>query len=612
MRPGTRRIPGAVLLNAPVSDDAQTRGASERALKRLLRHSEKHRRQLWLASFCSVVNKLWDLAPPVLIGMAVDTVVKQEHSLLAQWGIEGARPQLLVLVALTVVVWGLESIFEYAYGVLWRNLAQAIQHELRIEAYENIQELDLAWFSEQRRGDLLAILNDDVNQLERFLDKGANDILQVGTTVLVVGAMFFAAAPNVAWFAVAPIPVILWGSFRFQSRIAPRYAKVRREVGQLGALLENNLDGISTIRSFASEAREKARVEAASNRYRQANADAIRMSAAFVPLIRMAILVGFCATLLLGGWMTLDGELAVGTYSVLVFMTQRLLWPLTGLGETFDLYQRAMASATRVLDLVDTPRPRDEGERDLPEPLAGGVHFVGVRFAYPGRAPLLENFDLEVPAGKTTALVGPTGAGKTTLVRLLLRLYDPTEGRVEIDGVPIDELRRAELRRAVALVSQNVTLFPGSIGDNIRYARPEATDAEVEAAAKVAEAWSFISALPEGLEAQVGEGGVKLSGGQRQRISIARAVLKDAPILVLDEATSAVDNETEAALQRSLKRIAERRTTLVIAHRLSTVRHADQIAVMDGGRIVARGRHDELLREDGLYARLWSVQTGAA
>ena len=252
-------------------------------LARLLEHTRHHRRTVWLASFCSVMNKLWDLAPPVLIGMAVDTVVAKESSLLASWGFVDAGTQLVVLVGLTVIVWGLESLFEYAFGVLWRNLAQTVQHELRLDAYRHIQQLDIAWFGEQRRGDLLAILNDDVNQLERFLDKGANDLLQVGTTVIAVGALFFAMAPTVALLAILPIPVILWGSFRFQSRIGPPYAEVRAQVGRLGALLENNLDGIATIRSFASEDREAARVEAASNRYRDANREAIRLSAAFVP-----------------------------------------------------------------------------------------------------------------------------------------------------------------------------------------------------------------------------------------------------------------------------------------------------------------------------------------
>jgi ATP-binding cassette subfamily B protein len=575
-----------------------------------MHHMRRHRRTVWLASACSVSNKLWDLAPPVLIGAAVDTVVEQDASLLATFGFVDVTTQLWVLVGLTVVVWGLESAFEYAFAVLWRNLAQTVQHELRIEAYEHIQTLDVSWFSEQRRGDLLAILNDDINQLERFLDKGANDVLQVGTTVIAVGILFFALAWQVALLAILPIPIILWGSFRFQHRIQPLYGRVRAEVGHLGALLENNLDGITTIQSFTGELREVARVTEASQRYREANREAIRLSSAFVPLIRMAILVGFCATLLWGGRLVMDGTLAVGTYSVLIFMTQRLLWPLTRLGETFDLYQRAMASAVRVLNLIDTPVARIEGDHE-PLQVAGSVRFSNIDFAYPGREPLLKGLSLDLVAGKTTAVVGATGSGKTTLVRLLLRMYDAQAGVVEVDGVATTDWKLKRLRTNIALVSQRITLFPGSIADNIRYGKPEASDAQVHAAASVAEATQFIAQLPDGLNTQVGEGGQKLSGGQQQRISIARAVLKDAPILVLDEATSAVDNETEAALQRSLARISVGRTTLVIAHRLSTVRHADRIVVLDAGQVVEQGTHDELTGAQGLYHRLWQVQTGS-
>ncbi|NCG20262.1 MAG: ATP-binding cassette domain-containing protein, partial [Rhodobacterales bacterium] len=484
-----------------------------------------------------------------------------------------------------------------------------LQHELRLEAYGHIQALDMEWFADRSRGGLMSVLNDDINQLERFLDKGANDLLQVATTVVVVGAIFFATDWKIALMAIAPIPVILWGSFKFQSRIQPLYTEVRQQVGHLGALLENNLDGILTIKAFTGESRERERVRAASERYRQSNRQAIRLSSAFVPLIRMAILVGFCATLLWGGVLTTSGAMAVGTYSVLVFLTQRLLWPLTRLGETFDLYQRAMASTTRVLDLISTPVRQLDGTK-TPEHLEGRLVFDDVTFAYPDRPALLNHFNFEVAHGSTTAIVGSTGSGNSTLVRLLLRLYDPQSGAIRIGDTSVRHVTIKQLRDQIALVSQRVTLFPGTIRDNIRYGRPDATDTEIDQAATAAEAMPFILDLPQGIETAVGEGGVKLSGGQRQRISIARAVLKDAPILVLDEATSAVDNETESALQRSLAKLAEGRTTLVIAHRLSTVRHADRIAILEEGTLVESGTHDQLVKQSGRYATLWAVQTG--
>lgn len=580
-------------------------------LKRLWRYAAAYRARLLLASACSIINKVVDLAPPVLIGMAVDIVVRQESSFLATLGISQPRDQLLLLAWLTFLIWSLESAFEYAYAVMWRNLAQSIQHDLRLDAYGRLQELELAYLEDRSTGGLMAILNDDVNQLERFLDGGANEILQVVTTTVLVGATFFYLAPSVAWMSFVPIPLILWGSFRFQAKIQPRYALVRERVGHLSAQLANNLGGIATIQSFVAETRELQRMERESRAYQEANRGAIRLSSAFSPLIRIAVLIGFTATLIYGGYLALDGTLAVGAYSVMVFLTQRLLWPLTRLGQTFDLYQRAMASTVRILDLMDTqPKIRD-GQRQISvSDLRGEITFEAVDFSYRPGYPILRGLDLEVAAGRTTALVGATGSGKTTVLKLLLRFYEADSGRVSLDGHPLDELQLADLRSAVALVSQDVFLFHGTVRENLTYGRPDADFESIVAAAKVAEAHDFIQALPEGYDTIVGERGQKLSGGQRQRLSIARAVLKNAPVLALDEATSAVDNETEAAIQRSLTTLSKDRTTLIVAHRLSTIRHADRIYVLDRGRVVEQGDHDSLIAADGVYAGLWRVQTG--
>ena len=581
--------------------------------RRLLTYMRPHRKTVRLAAFCSVFNKFWDLAPPLLIGLAVDVVVLREDSTLAGVGLVDPWHQLVALSVLTFLIWGLESLFEYFYGVLWRNLAQTVQHELRLDTFDHVQKQGMAWFDERQKGDILAILNDDINQLERFLDKGANDLLQVSTTVVVVGAVFLAISWEVALFAVLPIPLIVWGSFRYQRSLEPRYAKVRNAAGQMNALLENDLSGMSTVQSFTAEANEYRRVETLSNAYRDANRDAIRLSAAFTPLIRMAILVGFTATLLLGGWFTLEGTMAVGAYSVLVFMTQRLLWPLTRLGETFDLYQRAMASSTRVLDVLASPIELHQGEF-VPEgeEASSPLSFESLTFGYAGRDVLFNELSLDFEPGKTTGVVGSTGAGKTTLIRLLLRFAEPQSGHVSWCSHPLEEWNLNALRSSIALVDQHITLFPTTIMENIRYGKPEATDEEVINAAEVAEASAFVSSLPEGWDTMVGEGGHRLSGGQRQRVAIARAVLKDAPLLILDEATSAVDNETEAALQRSIHRISRNRTTIVIAHRLSTVRHADRIVVLEEGKVVEDGTHEGLVGQNGVYARLWSVQTGIA
>ena len=576
---------------------------------RLITHLRDYRGQVILASICSVMNKFWDLAPPILIGMAIDVVAYKEESMLADFGYSDPYQQFYILVAFTVVIWVLESLFEYWFGILWRNLAQSAQHELRMDAYEHIQNLEMQWYSEQTTGGLMAIMNDDVNQLERFLDQGANDLLQVATTVIVVSAVMFILAPQVAIYAILPIPIIVGGSFLFQRRIGVRYTKVRKEVGNLNALLNNNLHGITTIKSFTAESREVDRVGIASQSYRDANRDAIRLSASFVPLIRMAILFAFTANMLVGGWLALEGELSVGAYSIIVFITQRLLWPLTRLGQTFDLYQRAMASTSRVLDLLDTEVGLVEGDLELND-VQGTISFNSIQFSYPERESVLNDISLEIPSGATVGLVGSTGSGKTTLVRLLLRFHDPINGSVKLDGHEVSTLTLSSLRGAIGLVSQNTTLFPGTIRDNVLYGRPGASEEEVLEAARIAEATSFIDELPSGWDTDIGEEGHRLSGGQRQRLAIARAVLKDAPILILDEATSNVDNETEAALQRSIEHLSVDRTTLIIAHRLSTVRNADMIAVLEGGKITELGTHEELSEKGGLYARLWDVQTG--
>jgi len=581
-------------------------------LIRLLRHMSPHKSTVRLATLCSVLNKIWDLAPPLLIGLAVDVVVEREDSFLAGFGYPDPWHQILILSVITFLIWGLESIFEYFYGILWRNLAQTVQHEMRLETFSHVQKQGMGWFDERQKGDILAILNDDINQLERFLDKGANDLLQVSTTVIVVGAVFLAISWEIAIFAVIPIPVIVWGSFLYQRKLEPRYSEVRKNAGRLNALLENDLSGMSTIQSFTAEEIELERVETLSNEYRDSNRKAIKLSAAFVPLIRMAILVGFTATLILGGKLTLDGNLAIGAYSVLIFMTQRLLWPLTRLGETFDLYQRAMASSTRVLDVLDSPSELTQGDFSPPfeEIEKSDIVFENVCFAYPNRENVFSDLNLTIKANKTLGVVGATGAGKTTLIRLLLRFAEPNQGHIKWVDESLPTWKLETLRKSMALVDQHITLFPTTIMENIRYGYPQSSDDEVKKAAEVAEAIGFIESLPDKWETMVGEGGHRLSGGQRQRIAIARAVLKDAPLLILDEATSAVDNETEAALQRSIEKISKSRTTVIIAHRLSTIRNSDTIIVLDGGEVTESGTHDDLLLQNDAYARMWNVQTG--
>ena len=585
---------------------------SRHPLSRLLQYSHKYRTLVYQATACSILNKLFDLAPPVLIGMAIDVVVNKQDSIVADFGYTTIFSQLVVISILSFIVWSLESLLEYAYECLWRNLAQNIQHDLRINAYSHIQDLELEFFENRSTGRLLAILNDDVNQLERFLDVGANEILQVLTTVVVISIAFFILAPNNAWMTIVPIPIIVWGAIWFQKLLAPRYADVREKVSLLNGRLANNLAGITTIKSFTTEYYEIERIRKDSEAYLDSNQKAISLSAAFVPLIRFVILASFTGILLFGGLEVEKGNLAVGTYSVLVFMTQRLLWPLTRLGHTLDLYQRAMASTSRIMNLLDTPIAIHSGDVSLPlGNIRGEIVFNQIDFAYNDRQAVIQNFNLNIPSGATIAIVGTTGSGKSTLVKLLLRFYEIQGGNIAVDGIDLRDIVLYDLRRAIGLVSQDVFLFHGTVRENIAYGHSNATEMDIIHGAKTAEAHDFIMELPNGYDTIIGERGQKLSGGQRQRLAIARAILKNPPILILDEATSAVDNETEAAIARSLEHITKDRTTIMIAHRLSTIRHADRIYVLEKGKIVEQGTHEQLVSKEGVYDNLWRVQTGA-
>lgn len=576
-------------------------------LARLLKHARAYRRDVALATFYSIANKFFDVLPEVLIGVAVDVVVSKKQSFLAQAGLVDPYLQLYVLSAITVAVWVLESGFQYLYEIRWRGLAQDLQHELRMDAYRHVQRLDLRWFESRRTGNLMSVLNDDINQMERFLNGGANELLQVAVGTLMIGVFFVGISPTIALLAGVPIPLVIYGAFWFQSRLAPRYASVRQAAGALNARLNNNLLGIATIKAYATEEYEATRITEDSSAYRQQNAFAIRFSSAITPVIRMAVLLGFTITLGYGGLMALRGEIGVGSYSVLVYLTQRLLWPLTRLADMTDLYQRSMASVDRVMDLVDTKIGIDyAGNHVQRDDVTGQLEFEHVTFCYED-APILRDISLTLPAGKTTAFVGPTGSGKSTLVKLLLRFYQPDSGQILLDGVPIVDYALGDYRRLLGYVSQDTFLTDASIADNIAYGWTGVPRDLIEEAARAAEAHEFIVKLSQGYDTPVGERGQRLSGGQRQRIALARAFLRNPRILLLDEATSAVDNETEAAIQRSLAQLVVGRTSIVIAHRLTTVQSADMIHVIDDGQVVESGTHAELLAKNGHYAALYGA-----
>lgn len=577
-------------------------------LVQLFRYAKNYRVDIGLATFYSLMNKIFDIFPEILIGVAVDVVVKQQDSMLAHWGIHNVIAQIVSLGSFTGLIWMLESTFQYLYSLKWCYLAQHIQHDLRMDSYQHIQNLQLEYFENKATGNLMAILNDDINQLERFMNDGVNQIIQIVSSTLIIGVIFFIISAKVALLSFLPMPLIIIGVFFFRNKLAPRYLRVRNSAGALNAKLNANLSGIATIKNFTTEKYESEQLKQFSNEYANANKHAILLSAAATPVIRIIIMSGFLVSLIYGGILTIDKQIAVASYSILIFLSQRLLWPLNQLGQVTDMYQRSMASITRVMGLLSAPVTIQDGAKVIKSPCNGEVHFNHVNFAYNERDSLFHGLNLTIPAGQTIALVGGTGSGKSTLIKLLLRLYDYQGGQITVDGQDIKELTLNSLRQQIGVVSQETFLIDGTIAENIAYGSFSASLEQIYAVAKLVEAEEFILQLPDGYQTMIGERGQRLSGGQRQRIALARAILKNPPILILDEATSALDNHTEDLIQQAMLHVAKGRTTIVIAHRLSTIVNADMIYVLDHGNIIESGTHQELLNANKHYSYLWNLQ----
>ena len=585
--------------------------SSIESFKQLISYARPWRLKMVVASVYSIVNKLFDIMPEILIGFAVDLVVKRQDSFIASLGFNSVESQISMLAFCTFLIWAFESLFQYLYSVAWRNLAQSIEHAIRVDAYSHVQNLNIKWFEGQKTGNVTSILNDDINQLERFLDNGANDIIQIIVSTLTIGAVFFFISPMIAAIAVIPVPVILFVASFFQKSLEPRYLNVRNAAGNLSSTIFNNLLGIMTIKSFTSENLEKERVSTLSESYQSANKDAIRISSAFVPVVRMGVLSGFLGTMVLGGLMAFSGAIAVGSFSVLLFLTQRFLWPFTRLGEIIDLFARSMASTRRIMDLIDTPiEIKDDKDSISLENLKDDIIFDNVSFQYSDESKVFKDLSLDIKSNSLVGIVGKTGVGKSTLIKLLLRLYNIDSGQIKIGSNNINSIALKSLRRNIGLVSQETFLFDGTISDNISYPILDTHIDKIKRAAELSQCDEFIDRFPEGYNTVIGERGQRLSVGQKQRISIARAILKDPSILIFDEATSSVDNRTENLIQKSLKDISKDRTTIAIAHRLSTIRNADLILVLDDGKIIESGTHDELVESNGNYKYLWDLQTG--
>jgi ATP-binding cassette subfamily B protein len=571
----------------------------------------------------SVLARFLDLLPPLLLGIAVDAIFLDESTFALPlvptvWLPTDAETQFWLVVGLVLFSFLGGAGLHWVRNWGWNRFAQYVQHAVRTDTYDAMQRLNMTFFADKQTGEMMSVLSNDVNRLERFLNDGLNAAFRLGVMVVGIAALLFWMNPQLAVVALLPVPLIAFFTYRFVKTIQPKYADVRSSVGQVNSRLENNLGGIQVIKTSNTESYEADRVEDVSGDYFDANWDAIETRIRFFPGLRVLAGIGFALTFTVGGlwvfrgtgpWL-FTGTLRPGEFVAFILYSQRFIWPMAQFGQIINMYQRAYASAARIFGLMDEDAGIDEraGADDLAV-TEGRVEYDDVSFGYDDE-PILDDVCFGADGGDTLALVGPTGAGKSTALKLLLRMYDVDEGAVRIDGRDVRDVTLTSLRSAIGYVSQETFLFYGTVRENITYGTFDATDEEVVAAAKAAEAHEFVTNLPDGYETMVGERGVKLSGGQRQRLAIARAMLKDPEILVLDEATSDVDTETEMLIQRSLDRLTADRTTFVIAHRLSTVKDADRIVVLDDGRVVERGTHRDLLAADGLYANLWGVQAG--
>ncbi len=582
----------------------------------------------------SLFARILNLLPPVILGVAIDAFFSESsisyskalHQNLPIISTELAtritpatpRGQFWFSVIVIGIAFGVGAMFHWGRNWGWNSFAQNIQHSVRTDTYDKMQRLDMEFFSDKQTGEMMSILSNDVNRLERFLNDGMNSAFRLGVMVIGIAAILLMNNWQLALVAMVPVPLIALFTYKFIQIIQPKYADVRSSVGQVNSRLENNLGGIQVIKTSNTESFESDRVEDVSKGYFDANWDAIVTRIKFFPSLQILSGLGFALTFVVGGLWVFNGEapwfftgkLSAGQFVIFIMLTQRFIWPMAQFGSIINMYQRAYASSARLFGLMDEPS-RIQEDPDA-EDLAvgeGEVVYDDVTFGYDDET-IVEDIAFEVEGGNTLALVGPTGAGKSTVLKLLLRMYDVDEGAIRIDGTDIRDVSLPSIRRNIGYVSQNTFLFYGTVKENIEYGTFDASDEEIVEAAKAAEAHEFISGLPDGYDTKVGERGVKLSGGQRQRISIARAILKDPEILILDEATSDVDTETEMLIQRSLDKLTEDRTTFAIAHRLSTIKDADKIVVLEGGKIVERGRHDDLIGNDGLYAHLWGVQAG--
>lgn len=577
------------------------------SLWRLVPWVRPYMRRMALGLVANAGARFFDLVPLMVVGRVVDMVAA---SMQAGRALQGA--DFALAAAVVLVTFGALAVCQSTSDYLLDTVAQKVRHDLRVALYQHVQRLDVAYFETRQIGDIMAVLAGDVDTLERFFADTSTSMVRLVITFAGVYGSLLWLDPYLAVLLMVPLPFAIAAVRFFATKVAPQYRRARQAVGAINAILENNLQGMPVIQAYCAEDAQTARIREHSQEYRDAAIQAAWERARFVPLLYGVAGVGYAVLIGVGGWMTWAGiGPSIGDFTTFVLMAMRLVLPLFVFGALINQIQQAEASARRIMELWETSaQVREHTEAS---PLSGPVRCVELQdvcFGYPGRGQVLCHIHLRLSRGAVVGVVGHTGAGKSSLAKLLLRYFDPDAGQILVDGRPLQQVALASWRSRIGYVSQEAYLFHGTVAENILLGSPHADEAALCEAARLAGAEEFILRLPQGYATLVGDRGVRLSGGQRQRISLARALLRDPELLILDEATASVDTRTEAIIQENLRHLHPGRMTLVIAHRLSTVRFCDEIVVLVDGIIVERGTHQQLVDMGGVYAGLWQVQSG--